>query len=82
MVTLSIIDSNVSTGSSVVVKDTLYIIFSKENNVVRDVLLFDEQFKVTCDQIETGIRKGLMISNNIRYPLNVTYFYPCFIYLC
>lgn len=38
----------------------------KDTNMIRDVLLFDNKFKVSCDKMDTGIQNGLMISNNRR----------------
>lgn len=52
---------------------------SKEKNVVRDVLLFNEQFMVTCNRSETGIRNGLKISTNIRFEFYLNH--TCFLNL-
>ncbi|XP_047143825.1 phospholipase D1 isoform X2 [Hydra vulgaris] len=49
-----------------VVKDSFLTYIDKENHKVRDVMLFDKNFTVTCDKDRTGIGHGLLISNNSR----------------
>lgn len=40
--------------------------FSKDENVIRDVLLFDKLFTVSCDENVTGMDHGLLIKNDAR----------------
>ncbi|XP_057313653.1 phospholipase D1-like [Hydractinia symbiolongicarpus] len=49
-----------------IAKSSFVAYIDAEKNLIRDVLLLDKGFTVSCDKSVTGIHNGLLISNNSR----------------